>query len=200
MTADPPNDLQPPFRRAVPEDAPVLAELVNYAGEGLPLHLWGGMADAGETAWDVGIARARRDTGGFSYRNAILIEREGEGAGCLIGYPIPDVPEPIPQDFPALVCPLQELENLAPGTWYVNVLAVRPAHRGHGLGGKLLGLAHAFGRDAGCRGMSVIVANRNDGARRLYERNGYRESAERAMVKNGWTVESTAWVLMTKAF
>jgi hypothetical protein len=22
--------------------------------------------------------------------------------------------------------PLQELENLAPGTWYVNVLAVRP--------------------------------------------------------------------------
>ena len=36
--------------------------------------------------------------------------------------------------------PLQELENLAPGTWYVNVLAVHPPFRGLGLGTKLLGL------------------------------------------------------------
>jgi ribosomal protein S18 acetylase RimI-like enzyme len=200
MTANLPENLKPPFRRAVPEDAAVLAELVNHAGEGLPLHLWGGMAGEGETAWDVGVARARRKTGSFAYRNAVVIERDGEAAGCLIGYALPQQVEPIPEDFPALVRPLQELENLAPGTWYVNVLAVRPQHRGHGLGGKLLELADEIGRATGSQGMSVIVANRNEGARRLYERNGYRETAERAMVKNGWTVESTAWVLMTKAF
>lgn len=200
MPTDLPDDLKPPFRRAVPDDAPILAELVNYAGEGLPLHLWGGMAGDGESALDVGVARARRETGSFSYRNAIVIERDGEAAGCLIGYAIPEQPEPIPPDFPALVRPLQELENLAPGTWYVNVLAVRPQHRGHGLGGKLLDLADAFGQDAGCRGMSVIVADRNADARRLYERCGYRETADRAMVKEGWSVDSTRWVLMTKMF
>ncbi|HEX6094114.1 MAG TPA: hypothetical protein VFZ07_12215, partial [Dongiaceae bacterium] len=60
----------PPFRPAVIEDAPILAELVNYAGEGLPLYLWGKMAAAGESAWDVGRRRAARDEGSFSYRNA----------------------------------------------------------------------------------------------------------------------------------
>ena len=55
--------------------------------------------------------------------------------------------------------PLQELENLAPGTWYVNVLAVLPAFRGAGLGTKLLGLADDTGRKLGKRGMSVIVSD-----------------------------------------
>lgn len=194
------DTLPAPFRRGRPDDAPVLAELVNYAGEGLPLYLWASLAGPDESAWDVGTARARRETGSFSYRNAIMIERRGEAAGCLIGYPIPDQPEPIPPDFPPLVRPLQELENLAPGTWYVNVLAVRPQHRGHGLGGQLLGLADEIGRSAGHRGMSVIVADRNAGAFRLYERFGYRRAAERAMVKNGWSVQSNNWLLMTKPF
>lgn len=194
------EDLQPPFRRGRPEDAPLLVELVNYAGEGLPLYLWGSMAGAGESPWDVGVARARRETGGFSYRNAIMIEAEGVPAGCLIGYAIAEEVEPIPPDFPSILRPLQELENLAPGTWYVNVLAVSPQHRGKGLGGRLLELAERIGRAAGARGMSVIVADRNTGAFRLYERRGYRQAGARAMVKDGWSVESDNWLLMTKSF
>ncbi len=42
-------ELDPPYRRATPEDADALAELINFAGEGLPLYLWGKMAEAGET-------------------------------------------------------------------------------------------------------------------------------------------------------
>ena len=194
------DTVEAPFRRGQPDDAPVLAELVNYAGEGLPLHLWSGMAADGQSGWDVGVARARRETGSFSYRNAMMIEADGAPAGCLIGYAIPEEVEPIPPDFPPLVRPLQELENLAPGTWYVNVLAVRPQHRGLGLGGKLLALAERIGRAAGASGMSVIVADHNEGARRLYERHGYEEAAKRAMVKNGWSVESENWLLMTNSF
>ncbi|RIA47326.1 GNAT family N-acetyltransferase [Dichotomicrobium thermohalophilum] len=194
------DNLQRPFRRARPEDAPLLAELINNAGEGLPLHLWRGMAGESESGWDVGVARARRETGGFSYRNAIMIEADGGTAGCLIGYPIPEQVEPIEPDFPPLLRPLQELENLAPGTWYVNVLAVRPEARGRGLGGQLLALAEEIGSDTGARGMSVIVADRNTGAFRLYERSGYRQTAARAIVKNGWSVESDNWLLMTKSF
>ena len=102
--------------------------------------------------------------------------------------------------MPAMIRPLQELENLAPNTWYVNILAVLPAHRGSGLGTRLLGQADELGRAAGKRGMSVIVSDANPGARRLYERCGYAEAGTRPMVKEGWVNEGRNWVLLTKDF
>jgi ribosomal protein S18 acetylase RimI-like enzyme len=191
-------ELPPPFRPAVIEDADVLAELVNYAGEGLPLYLWTTLAEPGEDAWDVGRRRAAREDGSFSYRNAVVIERAGQCAGALIGYEIPDAPEPIPQDMPAMFVPLQELENLAPGTWYVNVLAVRPRFRRAGLGTELLEMAQRTAEALDKRGLSVIVSDANTGARRLYERCGYRERAGRPMVKQAWENEGRHWVLLTK--
>jgi ribosomal protein S18 acetylase RimI-like enzyme len=101
--------------------------------------------------------------------------------------------------MPAMFVPLQELENLAPGTWYVNVLAVLPLLRGAGLGTRLLGLADETGRSLGTRGMSVIVSDANTGARRLYERAGYSEAARRIMMKEGWVNGGREWVLLTKA-
>ena len=106
----------PPLRSATIEDAPILAELVNYAGDGLPLYLWGKLAGSGETAWDIGRRRAAREEGAFSYRNATMIDHDGACAGCLIGYEIPEDPVPIAADMPQMFVPLQELENLAPGT------------------------------------------------------------------------------------
>ena len=190
--------LRPPFRPAELADAAVLAELVNYAGEGMPLYLWEKMAGPGETAWDVGRKRAARDTGSFSYRNAVVIEHGGRCAGSLIGYAIGDQPAPIGSDMPPMFVPLQELENLAPSTWYVNVLAVLPEVRGHGLGSQLLELADETGRALGLRGMSVIVSDTNAGARRLYERHGYRLVATRTKVKEGWQNDGREWVLLTK--
>jgi len=188
----------PPFRRAAIDDAPLLAELVNYAGEGLPLYLWGKMAAAGDSAWDVGRRRAAREEGSFSYRNAVIIEHQGQAAGCLIGYETPDQPKPIGADMPAMFVPMQELENLAPGTWYVNVLAVAPRFRGHGLGTRLLALADDTARSLGKRGLSVMVADSNSGARRLYERFGYRQCATRPAVKEDWVNDVRDFVLLTK--
>ena len=151
-------ELDPPYRRATPEDAGALAELINFAGEGLPLYLWAKMAEAGETPWDVGRRRAARQEGSFSYRNAIVVEAGGKVVASLIGYPLPDRPEPIDYDtLPALFVPMQELENLAPGTWYVNVLATYPEHRGQGLGAGLLHLAEQIAAAAGKSGLSIIV-------------------------------------------
>jgi len=186
------------FRTATIDDATVLAELINYAGEGLPLYLWSQMAEPGEAAWDVGRRRAAREEGSFSYRNATIIEHEGQCAGCLIGYEILDKPEPIPDDMPAMFVPLQELENLAPGTWYINVLAVRPQFRNQGLGTKLMALAEEKAQGLGKRGMSVIVSDANLGARRIYERLGYKETARRPMIKENWEHEGQSWVLLTK--
>jgi len=188
------------FRPATIDDAAVLAELVNYAGEGMPLYLWGQMAEPGEAAWDVGRRRAAREDGSFSYRNATIIEHDGQCAGCLIGYAIPDTPQPIPDHMPAMFVPLQELENLAPNTWYVNVLAVRPQFRQQGLGTRLLGLADKTARAVGTRGLSVVVSDANMEARRLYERCGYSKRATRRMVKENWQNEGQNWVLLTKDF
>ncbi len=196
----PPTAAGPAIRPATIEDAGVLAELVNHAGEGMPLYLWGKLAQPGESAWDVGRRRAAREQGAFSYRNATMIEHEGKGVGCLIGYEIPDVPALIDPNIPAMFRPLQELENLAPGTWYVNVLAVLPAFRNLGYGTALLRCAAEIGGCLRKRGMSVIINDSNTGGRRLYERMGYREAARRPMVKEDWVNAGREWVLLTKQF
>lgn len=189
---------EPVLRPAARVDAPTLAVLVNHAGEGLPLHLWSRMAAPGESPWAVGRRRAEREEGGFSYRNATIVELAGACAGALIGYEIPDDPESIGPDLPPIFVPLQQLENLAPGTWYVNVLAVLPEFRNRGLGARLLAQADEIGRSRAKRGMSVIVSDSNPGARRLYERCGYRLAATRPKVKEDWENPGRDWILLTK--
>jgi ribosomal protein S18 acetylase RimI-like enzyme len=192
-------DLASPFRRATPADAAAMADLVHFASEGLAFYLWSRMAGPGGDPWAVGRERAGREVGAFSYRNAILAERDGRVAAGLIGYPLPDVPEPPPDNPPAMFVPLNELEDLVPGTWYVNVLAAYHEHRGKGYGTALLDLAEEMARGTRRRGMSIIVADANVAARRLYERCGYREVASRRMVKEGWAHPGTSFVLLTKS-
>ena len=190
--------LQPPFRRATPDDAQALAQLVDFASEGLALYLWSKTAGPGGDPWAVGRERALRGVGSFSYRNAVVLEREGRVAAGLIGYSLPDRPEPIPDNMPAMFVPLQELENLAPGTWYVNVLAAYPDKRSQGLGTALLAVADKLAAEADRQGLSIIVSDANTGARRLYERCGYGEVARRRKVKEDWQNPGKDWVLLVK--
>ena len=192
-------DLQPPFRWTTPDDATAMADFVHFASEGLALYLWTRMAGPGGDPWRIGRERASRGTGGFSYRNSIMAENDDRVVAGLIGYALPDRPESIDDAMPAMFVPLQELENLAPGTWYVNVLAAYPEHRGRGYGGALLAVADRLAEDAGNRGLSIIVADTNTGARKLYERSGYREAGKRKMIKEDWQHPGTDWVLLTKA-
>ena len=193
--------LEPPHRLARPDDARTLAELVNIAGEGLALHVWTDMALPGQSAWEVGRNRAARDSGGFSYRNAIVRELNGEIVSCLIGYPLEHSPSPVNyDDMPAMFVPLQQLEDEVPGTWYVNVLATYPHSRGKGYGGRLLDIAEQLAREAHCSGLSVIVSDANSAARRLYERKAYSEHAQRPMVKQGWRHSGENWLLLVRYF
>ena len=187
--------LRPPFRLATGADAPVLAELVNYAGKGMPEYLWSTMAGPGQDPWEIGRQRQAKK----AEEGQIFVVDEGNGAiASLTGYAISPDPEPIPDDMPAMFRPLQELENMAPATWYVNVLATVPTERGKGHGTRLLSLAEELARDAGLSGLSIIVAGNNHGACRLYERSGYREIARRANVPQGWQTDITEWVLLIK--
>lgn len=169
------------LRAATPDNSYVLAKLIDIAGEGIPSYLWTAMAGPGETALQVGEARARRETGSFSYRNAIVAEVDGEVVGMMLGYVIAEPSEEdraaIP-DLPEPVRPFVELEHQSVGTFYVNALAVLPGRRGAGVGAKLLRAAEDRARELGVRRMSIQVFAQNDGAVRLYHRLGFHDAAE----------------------
>jgi ribosomal protein S18 acetylase RimI-like enzyme len=188
-------DPKPPIRRATAADAAALAHFVNFAGEGMPLYFWRQLAGDGEDPWEIGRQRQAERLGGST---AYVIDEGGGAIACLTGYPIPALPEPAGDDEPDIFLPLIELENLAPSTWYVNILAAFPEYRGRGYGARLLALAEDIARDQKLPAMSIIVASANDGARRLYERTGYVEIARRAIVKDGWECDSDEWVLLIK--
>jgi ribosomal protein S18 acetylase RimI-like enzyme len=183
------------LRPARREDAADLARLVDLAGEGLPSYLWAGMAEPGEDAFAVGVRRAARGGGEFSWRNAAMAEIGGAVAGALVSYRIGDQAEPI-DGLPPIFRPMQALENRALDSHYVNVIATYPAFRGRGVATRLMGEAERLGSEAA--EMSLIVADGDEPARRLYAALGYSERARAAIVKYGWTCASSAWVLMVK--
>lgn len=187
------------IRDAKPDDADHLVRFINMAADDLPLHFWQKSVgpDGDPLAW--GRERAARETGSFSYRNAWLAEVEGEVAACLLGYPAAMAPEPIEPGTPPIFVPLLELEAMAPGSWYLNVLATYPAFRGRGLGSALLARAEAVTRQAGRSTVSLIAEDTHLDALRLYRAKGFRESARRPVVKEDWPVEASEWILFTKA-
>ena len=136
--------------------------LVDIAGEGLPAYLWSTLRAPGQSILEVGRDRAARETGGFSYRNAVVAEVDGEVAGCLVGYRLDD-PYNLSglEEIPPLVRPLVLLEAKAPGSWYVNVLATFPEFRRKGIGMALLGIAERNAREEATQALSVIVAAEN---------------------------------------
>jgi ribosomal protein S18 acetylase RimI-like enzyme len=190
--------IQPPFRRATSDDAGTLAEFVELASEGLAVYLWSKLAGTGLNPWNIGHARVRSDTGGLSYRNAVIAEVAGRPAAGLISYSLPDQPESISDKLPAILVPLRELMNLALGRWYIHVLAAYPEHRGKGQGSALLTLADRLAASAGKSGLSLVVSDTNLHARRLYENRGYQQVAQLKMVKEQWRHPGVHWILLRK--
>ena len=185
------------IRAATPLDVEHLVRFVNMASDDLSLHFWKRSVGPDGDPWAYGRERAARDSGNFSYSNAWLAEVDGEVAACLLGYPA-DEPAPIAPDTPPLFVPLLELEALAPGAWYLNVLATYAPHRGKGLGGALLAKAEDIARAAGHPTISLIAEDTHRDALRLYRAKGYQEIARRPLVKGDWQVDASEWILFVK--
>jgi len=190
----------PKFRAATKADAAALAVLVDIAGEGLPAHLWSTLRAPGQSILEIGRERAAREEGGFSYRNAIVAELDGEIAGALVGYRLDD-----PYDLgdidavPEIVQPLVKLEAKAPGSWYVNVLATFPEFRRRGIARKLLDLAETKAMEAGAPSLSVIVAGENERAKRLYASADYGPLASEPVLMFPGCPHGGNWVLLVKS-
>lgn len=189
------------IRPAEKRDAAAITILADIAGYGLPCWLWSNSPERrpNESVMAFGRRRVLRDEGAFSYRNAHVAECNGDFAGLLLGYRQPDeAPGTIPNDMPPLLRPLLELEALASGTWYVNILAVFDEFRGRNIGRTLLDKAVELAAETTARGLSVIVESDNVGAMRLYQRAGYRKIATRPFVPFPGCAPAESWILLVK--
>lgn len=187
-----------PARRT---DAADMALLVNIAGHGLPFYVWSRSEDADEvdSPFEIGRQRAMRETGSFSWKNALLATDEDEVAGMLVGYRQPDeMQAEDTSDADPIFVPLMELEAAAPGTWYLNVLAVFSHWRGRGVGGLLMARASELATETAAQGLSLIAANDNENALRFYRRHGFSVRAERPIVPYPGGPADGNWLLMVK--
>lgn len=121
----------------------------------------------------------------LSFEHTIFAEVNGEVVGMASGYTAPQhtasSDEPLRQAAGrsafriacmfALATPvLRFLHSYDAGDFYVEFLAVDEAHRGHGIGSKLLQAMEDRARASGCTHVAIDVAARNRRAYRLYER------------------------------
>lgn len=165
------------MRSATAADARTVAELIAIASAGIATWLWSGHARDGQDPLSVGAERVARPDTTFSYRNAVLAERDGRAAGMMLGHWLDaSCSQHIVrlEDLPPLLRPLAELECQVPGSFYVSVLSVFDAFRDAGIGTRLLQAAAGRATSLGCTRLSAQVFSQNIGAVRLYERNGFR--------------------------
>jgi ribosomal protein S18 acetylase RimI-like enzyme len=141
---------------------------------------------------------ARGESAPISYRNAIVADLGSGAIATLISHRLPDSLQPIGAGSSAITAPWQELRNHACGNWHVVALAAYPEHRGRGLGSELLGIADRLRQASGANGISLLVADTNTAARRLYERFNFRQVASRPMAKGNWTNPGKEWLLLIR--
>jgi ribosomal protein S18 acetylase RimI-like enzyme len=166
------------IRPASKSDCRIIAEFNRMSSGGVCDYIWQKLAEPGDDLLDIGQQRFEREEADISYRNASIVEDEGEIVGVLLAYRMlvdPDRTESDPVLKPYNV--LEEDES-----FYVAAMATKDSHRGRGIGGRLLALAEAQARELGLGKMSLIVIEKNTGAKRLYERNGYAMTAREATV------------------
>ena len=89
--------------------------------------------------------------------------------------------------------PYEKLE--IPGSLYICALALFPKFRGRGLGTEMLSIASKQARERGFDKLSLLVFEQNEGAVRLYERNGF-EVVDRAPVVPHDLIHHTGEVLL----
>ena len=172
------------FRPARRDDCARIAELYSISSDGVADYIWRKLAGPGEDPLEVGARRYAREDTAFSYKNCVVAEKGGEVVGMLVAFPMepaePDASGEPEEEVDPVLRPYGELQR--PGSYYVCGMALFPEHRGRGLGARMLEIARQQARERGFEELSLIVFEQNAGAKRLYERHGYKEVDRRTVV------------------
>lgn len=159
------------FRSAVRADAREIARLFQISSEGASDYIWSQIAEPGQDLLDVGALRYARDGVDFSWQNCLIAEAGGQVIGMMHSYVMRHDPFAAPVTDPVLA-PYATLE--IPDTLYISSLALHEDWRNQGLGEVFLAYAYDRANQLGLNGLSLIDYAANTGARRFYERHGFR--------------------------
>ena len=187
-------------RAALKSDAAEIALLVNIAVHGRMARGWAHSEEAEGTYDPLEVGRLdMMSDDEFGWRNCTMAEVDGEVTGMLLGYRKADEFTPVGPEVTGFMRPIEELEADAHGTWFISMLGVHIGWRGKGVGSQLLEVADVKRGETKASGVSLIVEDTNDGARRLYERHGYAVRKSRPMVRfAGGGPAGRDWLLMVK--
>jgi len=167
------------FRPARKQDSGDIAKLFAISSDGVANYVWSTLAEPGEYPFDVGRRRYEREDTLFSYRNCTIAEVNGAIAGMLVAFPMQVDPDAEPETDPVLA-PFSKLEE--DNSYYICGVALFERFRGNGIGSRFMQLAEEKAKALGLEKSSLIVFEQNQGATRLYERLGYKETARAKVV------------------
>jgi ribosomal protein S18 acetylase RimI-like enzyme len=188
------------LRPAAPDDCLRIAELFRIASDGVADYVWSQLQAEypGASLVEIGRRRYARENTAFSYQNCLVAERAAEVIGMLHAFALEAAAAPAaPRLVDPVLRPYAELE--LPGSLYLSALAVLPPYRGQGLGSRLLAAARERARRLGCPALSLICFAQNEGAKRLYEREGFTTIDRRDVVPHPMIHATGAALLMSSS-
>jgi ribosomal protein S18 acetylase RimI-like enzyme len=106
-------------------------------------------------------------------------------------------PEEASEPMDPVLQPYARLE--VPGSYYTSGMAVFPECRGKGLGARMLKMAAQEARERQCREVSLLAFEKNEGAIKPHERDGFRIVDRAPMVPHEF-IRYTGEVLLITAF
>jgi len=165
------------LRPARREDCAAIARLYQISSDGVADYIWSTLAAPGEDLLAVGQRRYEREDTLFSYQNCTIAERVLDGrkeiVGMLVAFPMHVELDEAESD--PVLAPYARLEE--DGSYYICGVALFEHYRGAGIGSRFMAAAEEQALEAGLATLSLIVFEQNQGAKRLYDRLGYREVA-----------------------
>ncbi len=168
------------LRPARKSDCGTIASLYSISSDGVADYIWTQLAGPGDNILDVGQRRYEREDGVFSYRSCTVAVLKDEIIGMLVAFPMHVTGDAADENADPVLAPYSVLEE--DNSYYICGMAFFPPYRGHGLGTRFLELAEKQARERSLPKMSLIVFEQNAGAKRLYQRQGYREVARQPVV------------------
>ena len=183
------------FRPAEKSDCREIASLYSISSDGVADYIWTKLAQPGENLLDVGQRRYERENTVFSYQNCTIATLGETVVGMLVAFPMVVDDNAEPEEDPILA-PYSKLEE--DNSYYICGVAVFPEYRGRGIGTQLMAIAEQQAATKGFAKLSLIVFEQNKGAKRLYDRIGYREIAREAIAPHPLIHYSGDAILMVK--
>lgn len=192
------------IRRAEPADALACARLLLVATHGMAEAVYADLVPGRPTEEIIAERRIRIEGLASSWGNWwVASGAAGEIAGGLNAYPLDGKTRPLRDgglgaERLRLFAPVVELEGEAPGTYFINVLAVFPAYRRAGLARRLIALAAGEARASGMTALSLTTFEEDTRLVDYYRGLGFAVVASRPLVPQEGLQVAGNWVLMVR--